>query len=34
VHGEWKRRGWGAAMVPAFAGIAGLSALRLFGWIG
>ena len=31
VHGEWRRRGWGAAMVPAFAGIAGLGALRLFG---
>ena len=34
VHGEWKRRGLSAAMFPAFFGIAGLGALRLFGWIG
>jgi zinc transporter ZupT len=34
VHGEWRRRGWGAAIYPAFAGIAGLGALRLFGRIG
>lgn len=34
VHGEWKRRGAGAAFYPAITGIAGLGVLRLFGWIG
>lgn len=34
VHGEWRRRGLGAAIYPAFAGIAGLGALRLFGRMG
>lgn len=34
VHGEWKRRGAGAAFYPALTGIAGLGVLRLLGWIG
>ena len=34
VHGEWKRRGAGAAFYPAITGIAGLGVLRLLGWIG
>ena len=34
VHGEWKRRGAGAAIYPAITGIAGLGVLRLIGWIG
>lgn len=34
VHGEWKRRGVGAAIYPAIAGLAGLSALRFLGRIG
>jgi zinc transporter ZupT len=33
VHGEWRRRGMGAAVVPAVAGIAGLGVLRLMKWI-
>jgi zinc and cadmium transporter len=33
VHGEWKRRGAGAAFYPAITGIAGLGVLRLLGWI-
>jgi zinc transporter ZupT len=34
VHGEWKRRGAGAAIYPAITGIAGLGVLRIVGWIG
>ena len=34
VHGEWRRRGAGAAFYPAITGIAGLGVLRLLGWIG
>ena len=34
VHGEWKQRGAGAALYPAFTGIAGLGVLRLLGWVG
>lgn len=33
VHGEWRRRGVGAAMLPAVTGIAGLSVLRMMKWI-
>jgi zinc transporter ZupT len=33
VHGEWRRRGVGAALVPALAGIAGLSVLRMMNWV-
>ncbi len=34
VHGEWEKRGAGAAVYPALAGLAGLGVLRLLGWIG
>jgi zinc transporter ZupT len=34
VHGEWRRRGTGAAFVPALTGVAGPSMLRLFRLLG
>jgi zinc transporter ZupT len=34
VHGEWRRSGMGPTFVPALAGVAGPSVLRLFRFLG
>ena len=34
IHGEWRRRGTGAAFVPALTGVAGPSVLRLIRLLG